>query len=98
MRSSYSWTARTPRARATRPDCGRSRSTGSTRRTTSRERRIMAVDTLKTGMPPEHDLSGGYTIRVDAIDPTTGATVSGINVSNVIITARNLLTGAVEQI
>ena len=32
-------------------------------------------------MPPDLDLSDGYTVRLTALDPTTGSLVSGVNVS-----------------
>lgn len=38
-------------------------------------------------LPPNLDLSGGCTIRVTAVDPTTGATVAGVNVSRISIFA-----------
>lgn len=44
----------------------------------------MATDTLKTGMPI-YDLDVGMSIVFDAIDPTTGATVAGVVVSNAAI-------------
>jgi hypothetical protein len=34
-------------------------------------------------LPPGLDLGGGTEIRVTALDPTTGNTVAGVNVSNV---------------
>lgn len=34
-------------------------------------------------LPPNLDLWGGCIIRVTAVDPTTGATVGGIRVSNI---------------
>jgi len=33
-------------------------------------------------MPPELDLSGGYTVRFTALDPTTGAVDTSVKVSN----------------
>ena len=51
---------------------------------------------LVAGLPPDLDLDGGYTFRFDAVDPTTGATVSGVKVSAVAIGAIDLagnLTG-----
>ncbi len=33
-------------------------------------------------MPPDLDVSDGYTVRLTATDPTTGAVVSGVTVSN----------------
>lgn len=34
-------------------------------------------------LPPNLELWGGCTIRVTALDPTTGATVAGVRVSNI---------------
>lgn len=36
---------------------------------------------IKTAMPPDLDLGGSYVIEWDAVDPTTGASVSGVKVS-----------------
>lgn len=36
-------------------------------------------------MPAELDLTGGYTIQLTALDPGSGATVSGITVSNLVL-------------
>ena len=36
-------------------------------------------------LPPFFEMSDGMTIRVTAIDPTTGATVAGVSVSSVSI-------------
>lgn len=44
-------------------------------------------------LPPDHLLAGGYTIRLTAIDPATGAVVSGVNVQNVTMQVENLLGG-----
>lgn len=38
---------------------------------------------LTIALPPDIDLWDGCTIRVNAISPTTGNTVDGVNVSNV---------------
>lgn len=40
---------------------------------------------LDVPMPEDLDLGDGWTLRVTALDPTTGAVVSGVNVSNVAI-------------
>jgi len=40
---------------------------------------------LSIALPPDHILTGGYTVRVTALDPDTGAVVSGVDVSNVTI-------------
>lgn len=36
-------------------------------------------------MPPDLELAGNYTIRVTAIDPTTGSLVSGVTVSALVM-------------
>ena len=41
-------------------------------------------------LPPDILLSGGYTVRVTAIDPTTGNTVAGVNVSDVTLQVEDL--------
>lgn len=33
-------------------------------------------------MPPDLDLSAGYVVRVNALDPTTGAQVTGVTVTD----------------
>lgn len=38
---------------------------------------------LVVGLPPNLEFTSGYLIRVTALDPTTGATVSGVTVSDV---------------
>lgn len=41
-------------------------------------------------LPQELDLDSGYVIRITALDPSSGAVVAGVQVSSVIIMARNL--------
>lgn len=36
---------------------------------------------LAASMPPDLDLDGNYTIRLTALDPVSGAVVSGVTVS-----------------
>jgi hypothetical protein len=50
----------------------------------------VATSVLVAGLPPDLDLDDNYIIRVDAIDPTTGATVAGVNVTYLSIFAVNL--------
>jgi len=38
---------------------------------------------LKTGLPPDCILDGGYIIRLTAVSATTGAVVAGVTVSGV---------------
>lgn len=42
---------------------------------------------LLAPMPESLDVQAGYTIRVTALDPTTGALVSGVKVTTVVLTA-----------
>lgn len=48
---------------------------------------------VKTGMPDNLVIADGYIIKFRAVDPTTGADVSGVNVSAAAIQASD--TGAV---
>lgn len=32
-------------------------------------------------LPPDLDLPSGYKVQLSAVDPTTGATVTGVNIS-----------------
>lgn len=43
-----------------------------------------------SSIPPDLDLDEKYTLRFTALDPSTGAAVAGVVVSNVQITADNL--------
>ena len=52
---------------------------------------------LTAGMPPLLDLDGGWTIRVTAVDATTGATVTGVKVSNVMIMALAVGAGTLSS-
>lgn len=54
----------------------------------------MSAPPLVAGLPPDLDIDGGYTLRFDAVDPTTGATVSGVVVSAVAIGAADLAGAA----
>jgi hypothetical protein len=52
----------------------------------------MASYQLPAGMPPM-TLNAGCTVTVEAIDPDTGATVTGVTVSQVAIYATNVTPG-----
>lgn len=54
----------------------------------------MASAPLIAPLPPDLDLDGSYTIRCDAVDPVSGATVSGVAVSGLSIFAADLAGGA----
>jgi hypothetical protein len=54
----------------------------------------VATAQLAASIPPL-TLDAGCTITVEAIDPTTGAAVTGITVSNVTIYADNVVNEAV---
>ena len=45
---------------------------------------------LTASMPENLDLQANYVVQITAVDPTTGALVSGINVSNVAIMAEQI--------
>lgn len=45
---------------------------------------------LTAGLPQDLDLAEAYTIRFAAIDPTTGAAVAGVTVTNAQIVADNI--------
>lgn len=45
---------------------------------------------LIAGLPPDCVLSAGYVVRLTALDPATGATVSGVNLQNVSVFVTDL--------
>lgn len=49
---------------------------------------------LQASMPQLLDLGAGYTLRVTALDPTTGATVTGVRATDVAFQVRPLVIGA----
>lgn len=55
---------------------------------------------LISALPPDIELGGGYVIRVTAVSPTDGSTVTGVVVSNIAITAVDLGSsgGALDQL
>jgi hypothetical protein len=42
---------------------------------------------LTAALPPDFDLPANFIVQVTAVDPTTGAAVTGVKVSNVAIMA-----------
>lgn len=38
---------------------------------------------LKAGLPPDLVLSAGYVVRLTALDPATGSTVSGVRLTDI---------------
>ena len=46
-------------------------------------------------MPEALDIPDGYTLRVTAINPSTGALVAGVNVGTMVITATSV-TGSLD--
>lgn len=52
---------------------------------------------LTAGMPDDLTISGDYQIVFAAVDPTTGADVSGVVISNVNVTADDVLGGTGGQ-
>ena len=43
------------------------------------------AEAYQTAMPPELDLPAGYTVRLTAINPTTGAVVNNVTVSHLLM-------------
>jgi len=43
----------------------------------------MSAEPLQGSLPPDCELSAGYVIRLVALDPTTGARISGVTLSEV---------------
>lgn len=52
---------------------------------------------LTVALPANLDLDDTYTIRVTALDPTTGNTVSGVNVGTVTLMVDNLSGGSLAS-
>lgn len=50
---------------------------------------------LIANMPADLDLGGGWILRLTAVDPATGATITGVKVSNLVVTV-DPIAGAVE--
>lgn len=55
------------------------------------------AEKIDVSMPQDLDLTGGWTLRVTAVD-SSGATVSGVNVSNMAIIADAPLGSDVTQL
>ena len=53
---------------------------------------------LLSALPPNLNLWAGCVVRVTAIDPTTGNTVAGVNVSDVSLEVTNLTGGPNEAL
>lgn len=51
---------------------------------------------LVAGLPPDLVLSAGYVVRLTALDPASGAVVSGVTVADVSFMVRPLTTGDVD--
>jgi len=52
---------------------------------------------LDVAMPPSMDINGAFTVRVTALDATTGNVVSGVNIGTVTITADATGEGTLES-
>ena len=48
---------------------------------------------LTAGFPPDLDLPANFIVQLSAVNPSTGALVSGVNVSNVAIMALPAVPG-----
>jgi hypothetical protein len=47
-------------------------------------------------LPPNLDLKGGCIIRVTAVSPTTGASMSGVQVGNITLEVDDLSGGSLD--
>lgn len=56
----------------------------------------MSAAPLVAGLPPNLQLNDGYVVRLTAIDASTGATVSGVTVSDATIQVVNLGGGSAQ--
>lgn len=45
---------------------------------------------MSLGMPESLDVGSGYTLQVTALNPTTGATISGVKVTEMVIEAEGV--------
>lgn len=48
---------------------------------------------LKASLPPDLDLGSGYTLEFAAVDPTTGAAVTGVAVSSAYMVVAQISPG-----
>lgn len=53
---------------------------------------------LDAGLPPGLQLTGDYIIRLDAIDPVSGATVSGVVISDATFQVEPLGSTTLDQL
>jgi hypothetical protein len=53
---------------------------------------------VKAALPPTMDLSASFQIVFTALDPTTGALVSGVDVSNGYMLVQQVSPGTAEQL
>lgn len=51
------------------------------------------AENLNAPMPPSLYLAPTYTLRIAALDPTTGAAVAGVNIGTVVITGEGETSG-----
>jgi hypothetical protein len=52
---------------------------------------------LDIAMPPDLDLGGNWTIRVTAVDPTTGAANTDVNIGVTTMVVEQLTPGSLES-
>lgn len=50
-----------------------------------------------TGMPRDIDIGQGYTVRIAALDPATGAAVASVNISTMALEVSALGTGTLAS-
>lgn len=52
---------------------------------------------LTAALPPDFDLGANFVVRLAAVDPTTGANVSGVTVSNVALMAKAVVAALAQD-
>lgn len=53
---------------------------------------------LTSSMPRDIELGGGFVLRITAADPSTGAVVSGVNVSKLVVAVSNVGAAPVDNL
>jgi len=51
---------------------------------------------MKAAMPDNVDIGDSFTLRVAALDPSTGDAVAGVNISNMSIEVDHLTAGSLD--
>lgn len=52
---------------------------------------------LTAALPPDFDLGANFIVQLAAVDPTTGAAVAGVNVSNVALMGKAVVAASAQD-